>query len=43
VSVLDRIPAWATTGVGSLPHDDPRAAAAHAIEAYTLPFCPQLP
>jgi hypothetical protein len=43
VSVLDRIPAWATTGVGSLPHDDAPAAAAHAIEAYTLPFCPQLP
>jgi hypothetical protein len=40
---LDRIPAWATTGVGSLPHDDPLSAVAHVAAAYDLPFCPQLP
>ncbi|MDO8212197.1 hypothetical protein [Conexibacter sp. CPCC 206217] len=41
--LLDRLPPWATTGVGSLPHRDPRAAAAHAVAAYDVPFCPQLP
>lgn len=40
---LDRLPAWATTGVGSLPFTDPEEAAAHAVAAYDLPFCPQLP
>jgi hypothetical protein len=43
VSLLDRLDPWATTGVGSLPFDDPDAAAAHAVFAYDLPFCPQLP
>ena len=40
---LDRLPALATTGVGSLPFTDPVAAARHAVRAYELPFCPQLP
>jgi hypothetical protein len=40
--MLDRLPAWATTGVGSLPFADPRRAATHAVAAYDLPFCPQL-
>jgi hypothetical protein len=40
---LDRLPAWATTGVGSLPHTFPRPAAAHAVAEYDVPFCPQLP
>jgi hypothetical protein len=43
MSVLDRLPAWATTGVGSLPFTDPTEAVAHATGAYGLPFCPQLP
>jgi len=43
MGVLDRLPAWATTGVGSLPFVDPRRAAAHAVTAYDVPFCPQLP
>ncbi|HST41591.1 MAG TPA: hypothetical protein VLK58_18885 [Conexibacter sp.] len=43
VAILERLPAWATTGVGSLPHDDPAQAAAHCLAAYELPFCPQLP
>jgi len=43
VRLLARLPALATTGVGSLPHPDPRAAARHAACAYELPFCPQLP
>jgi hypothetical protein len=42
MSVLERLPAWATTGVGSLPFADPRRAAAHAVAAYDVPFCPQL-
>src|SRR5690349_9431311 len=42
-SALDRLPALATTGVGSLPFDDPAAAVRHAVHAYDLPFCPQLP
>jgi hypothetical protein len=41
--VLDRLPAWATTGVGSLPHTFPDHAAAHVVGEYDLPFCPQLP
>ncbi len=40
---LDALPPWATTGVGSLPFDDPRRAAEHAVFAYDLPFCPQMP
>ena len=42
-TILDRLPALATTGVGSLPFTSPDAAARHATGAYTLPFCPQLP
>ena len=42
-SVLDRLPAWATTGVGSLPHTFPDHAAAHVTGEYDVPFCPQLP
>jgi hypothetical protein len=43
MAVLERLPAWATTGVGSLPHTEGRTAAAQAVKAYDLPFCPQLP
>ena len=43
MGVLDRLPAWATTGVGSLPYTEGRTAATQAVKAYTLPFCPQLP
>ena len=43
MSALDRLPALATTGVGSLPFGDPARAARHAVRAYELPFCPQLP
>jgi hypothetical protein len=42
-TVLDRLPAWATTGVGSLPHTFPDHAAAHVVGEYDVPFCPQLP
>ena len=42
-SVLQRLPALASTGVGSLPFQRPRPAARHAACAYELPFCPQLP
>ena len=41
--MLARLPAWATTGVGSLPHDDVEAAVTHVTTAYDVPFCPQLP
>ena len=43
MGTLERVPAWATTGVGSLPFTDPERAAAHAVAAYDIPFCPQLP
>ena len=43
MSALDRLPPWATTGVGSLPHADVRAAAEHAVQRYDVAFCPQLP
>lgn len=43
MSVLERLPGLATTGVGSLPFDAPEAAVRHATRAYVLPFCPQLP
>jgi hypothetical protein len=43
VAILERLPALATTGVGSLPFTDPSEAARHAANAYDLPFCPQLP
>jgi hypothetical protein len=42
-TVLDGLPAWATTGVGSLPHTFPDHAAAHVAGEYDVPFCPQLP
>jgi hypothetical protein len=42
-TVLDALPAWATTGVGSLPHTFPEHAAAHVTGEYDVPFCPQLP
>jgi hypothetical protein len=42
-TILDRLPAWATTGVGSLPHTFPDHAAAHVVGEYDVPFCPQLP
>lgn len=37
------LPAWATTGVGSLPFTDVEAAVDHVLTAYDIPFCPQLP
>jgi hypothetical protein len=43
MSVLDRLPPLATTGVGSLPFTDPARAVRHACRAYHLPFLPQLP
>jgi len=43
VSILERLPPWATTGVGSLPFDDAHDAVAHVAAAYDVPFCPQLP
>ena len=43
MSALDRLPALATTGVGSLPFERGADAARHAFGAYGLPFCPQLP
>ena len=42
-SALDRLPPLATTGVGSLPFEDPAAGVRHAARAYDVPFCPQLP
>lgn len=42
-SMLMRLAPLTTTGVGSLPFARPREAARHAIHAYELPFCPQLP
>lgn len=42
-ALLGRLPALTSTGVGSLPFTEPEAAVAHAMAAYGLPFCPQLP
>jgi hypothetical protein len=42
-AALRRLPPIATTGVGSLPFRRAREAVAHAVGAYELPFCPQLP
>ncbi len=42
-AILDRLPALATTGVGSLPFARPADAARHALGGYAVPFCPQLP
>ena len=41
--MLDLLPPCATTGVGSLPFGHPADAVAHVIDAYDVPFCPQLP
>jgi hypothetical protein len=41
--ILDRLPALTTTGVGSLPFERAGDGARHALGAYGLPFCPQLP
>jgi hypothetical protein len=41
--MLTRLPRLATTGVGSLPGNDPAEAVRHVMTAYDLPFCPQLP
>jgi len=43
MTLLDRIEPWSTTGIGSLPFDDPEYAARHVDLAYDVPFCPQLP
>lgn len=42
-SMLKRLAPLTTTGVGSLPFTRPGEAARHAVGAYELPFCPQLP
>jgi hypothetical protein len=42
-SILTRLAPLTTTGVGSLPFTQPGEAARHAVGAYELPFCPQLP
>jgi hypothetical protein len=42
-SMLMRLEPLTTTGVGSLPFTRPAEAARHAVAAYELPFCPQLP
>ncbi len=42
-SMLTRLGPLTTTGVGSLPFTRPGEAARHAVGAYELPFCPQLP
>lgn len=42
-SMLTRPAPLTTTGVGSLPFTRPGEAARHAVHAYELPFCPQLP
>jgi hypothetical protein len=42
-AVLDRLGPLATSGVGSLPFERAGEAVRHAVEAYDLPFCPQLP
>jgi hypothetical protein len=41
---LDFTPSFATTGIGSLPQEDPEEAAAFVLEAdVSIPFWPQLP
>src|ERR1700733_4287254 len=42
-AALNRLAPLASTGVGSLPFPHAQAAAEHAVGAYELPFCPQLP
>jgi len=41
--LLDQLPSWTTTGVGSLPHAGGADAVEYLTLAYGLPFCPQLP
>lgn len=41
--LLDQLPSWTTTGVGSLPHDSGAEAVEYLTLAYGIPFCPQLP
>jgi hypothetical protein len=40
---LDGLPPVATTGVGSLPFVSAANGTRHAVRAYEIPFCPQLP
>jgi hypothetical protein len=40
---LRRLPTLASTGVGSLPFTGTTEAISHVLDAYELPFCPQLP
>jgi hypothetical protein len=42
-ALLARFPAYATTGIGSLPFDDPAEAVAHVWQSYDVPFAPHLP
>jgi hypothetical protein len=42
-AILDRLAPLSTSGVGSLPFERAGEAVRHAVEAYELPFCPQLP
>lgn len=41
--MLSQLPPCATTGVGSLPFSTADQAVAHVMDAYEVPFCPQLP
>lgn len=41
--LLDQLPCWTTTGVGSLPHAGAGDAVEYLTLAYGVPFCPQLP
>jgi hypothetical protein len=43
MSALSRLPALASTGIGSLPFTAPAEAVRHSVNAYAVPFCPQLP
>lgn len=42
-ALLARLPAHATTGIGSLPFEDPAEAVAHVWQSYDVPFAPHLP
>ncbi len=39
----DGLPPLATTGIGSLPFVSAANGTRHAVRAYEIPFCPQLP
>lgn len=41
--MLSPLPPCATTGIGSLPFGDATEAVDHVMDAYEVPFCPQLP